>query len=105
MSLKDQMERDLTVFLNPEEHGEVVTYKEAEIGAIVEWDEGPDETPDHRARLGTLLVKASDVAAPAYNDQVVVGSHNCKVIDVLPSPAGGLWNLRIEADARIRFRE
>jgi len=103
MTLAAQIIADLSAFFNTNEFAQAVTYGGNSIIAIFEPDEDPTMTPEHIAKTGTLYVKASDVATPAYRDAVVIGSNTWYVIGIPGDSRGGIWMLRVERDVRKAF--
>jgi len=76
-----------------------VTYAGAEIPAIVNFDQDlKDETESAFARA-EIMVRASDVAAPAYRDEVVIDSATWYVRRIL-SGDGLAWKLELISDER-----
>ena len=79
MTLKTQMENDLSTFYDTDEHAETVVYDGSSIPGIIEYviDEGLGQY----AYGATLRVKVSDVALPVYRDTVVIGSDTWRVFE------------------------
>lgn len=104
MTFKTQLSADLPMFFNTDEHAESVTYNGSSIVAIVDYEEDLDERPGGRFVGATMRVKASDVAAPAYRDVVVIGSETWQVQSV-ESGDGYVWVLKLEREHRPTMRK
>lgn len=104
MTLKTQMATDLAAFFNAGEFGESVTYAGTAITAVVTERRGTGEenvmTAERTVKQASLYVKASDVAAPAYRDAVVIGSDTWHVIQIPGTDEEGVWMLGIEKESR-----
>ena len=72
MTLSDQMQTDLGVFFNAEEHAQAITYNGAPIYAVESFSNLMDQNQAAVKKVKTLWVKVSDVASPAYRDTVVI---------------------------------
>jgi hypothetical protein len=96
MTLKTQMATDLAVFFNSSEFAESVTYAGTAITAVVmpgqAIEAGGSMTAERTVKRATLFVKASDVAAPAYRDAVVIDGDTWHVIQI-PGEDEGVWEL------------
>ena len=100
MTLKTQMTDDLdSVFFNTDEHAETITYNGADIKAIVDYEENPDEQAGAALAQAVIEIRASDVADPTYRDTVVIGSVTWHVRRVLGGD-GFTWRVRIQSSER-----
>lgn len=88
------------VFFSMPGFGQAVTYNGTAITAVFQPDPGQIMAGERTARTGTLWVKASDVAAPAYRDAVVIGSNTWRIIEVPGDDEAGVWRLTVERDER-----
>ena len=101
MTFKSQMETDLDVFFDEEHFAESVTYNGEEILAVVDYGEDLDEVTGNETNrvADTVMIKASDVAAPAYRDTVVIGDYTYTVLR-RKSGDGDMWTLELSRDER-----
>lgn len=101
MGFKEQVASDLSVFINPDEHAESITYNGSPIDAVVDYIDAEGGSQKEQA---VLYVKESDVVAPAYNDVVVIGSKTWKVA----SDAAGhilqdsMWQIKMVTGERFK---
>ena len=102
MTLKEQITADMTVFFDTDEFAQTITYNGTDIPALVEYGEDLDM---EGGATGSLLARAiitlrvADVPAPAYRDEVVIGSMAWRVLTV----DGGddyTWRLNLFRDER-----
>ena len=80
MTFKDDRAADQSVFFNTDEFAETVTYQGSAITALVSYGQDPKRDANSHRAEAQLLVKASDVAAPAYRDTVGIGSDTWYVL-------------------------
>jgi hypothetical protein len=100
MTLASQMTTDLAVFFNTDEHAQAVTYNGASITGIVGHEKLMAEDGSVK-RQKVLWVQASDVAAPAYRDTVVIGSDTWYVgPEDEHEEQGAAWKLPLYHDER-----
>ena len=101
MSLSDQFTTDLSIFYDTDESAVTVTYNGASISAIVDYKANLDNAGSRGSAMATaeMSVRASDVAAPAYRDTVVIDSVTWKVLRIL-SGDGDEWKLELYRDER-----
>lgn len=76
-----------------------VTYAGSAISAVDNIGAYPQRESDVRRRRATLIVKRSDVSAPAYRDKVVIGADTWYVLGVLKGD-DYTWTLDIHLDER-----
>lgn len=104
MTLKTQMATDLAAFFNSDEFAESVTYAGTAITAVVMPGEimeaGGSMTAERTVKRATLFVKATDVAAPAYRDSVVIDGETWRVIQIHGEDEEGVWELGIEKEMK-----
>lgn len=100
---KEQAVTDLPILFSTDMIGvETVTYNSVEIPAIVDYGAG---NLGENARTARIVVKASDVADPAYRDTVVIGSDTWRVFrdpsnEVAVKGDGNVWELNLIRDER-----
>lgn len=101
MTLSDQLTSDLSIFYDTDEFAETVTYNGSAIPAIVDYKTNLDDAGSRGSAMAIaeISVRASDVAAPAYRDTVVIGSVTWKVRRTL-SGDGKEWKLELYRDER-----
>jgi anti-sigma factor ChrR (cupin superfamily) len=99
MTFKTDKTADLSVFFNTDEFAESVTYKGAAIDAIVTYGQDPNAAGSSRRAEATLMVKQSDVAAPAYRDTVVIGTTTWYVQNVQQGD-DDVWLITLYSDER-----
>ena len=103
VTLKDAISADLLKQFDTDEHAQVVTYAGNDISAIVNFEKDLDERPGGKFVGAMMVVKVSDVANPAYRDQVVIGSDTWQVQNV-ESGDGYVWVLKLEREHRPSMR-
>lgn len=72
MTLATQMQTDLGVFFNADEHAQAITYNSAAITGVESFSNLLGNDAAAVKRVKTVWVKVSDVASPAYRDTVVI---------------------------------
>jgi hypothetical protein len=72
MTLAAQMQTDLSVFFNADEHAQAITYNSAAIDAVESFSNLMSKDDGAVKKVKTVWVKVSDVASPAYRDTVVI---------------------------------
>jgi len=76
MSLKAQIQSDVSIFLNTDEMAEIVLYNGAQISAIVDYGEdmgaGNAFSSDGQAAKARVYVAAADVQDPQQGDTIVI---------------------------------
>lgn len=86
MTLKDQMNDDVSVFLNTEEFAKTVTYNGAEIKAVVvlEVDRDKGNTFSNRGQSAraVISVACADVVSPQQGDRII-GDYDWQVARIL----------------------
>lgn len=105
MTFSTQLTTDLSVFFNTDEFAQSVTYAGSAIDALVLFGENLDAAGSRESAQanGHLVVKVSDVAAPAYRDAVVIGSVTWRVRRIIYGD-GQVWKLEIYRDQRPVWR-
>lgn len=105
MTLAEQLTTDLDVFFNADEFAQAVTYNSAAITAVESYAElMPDNEGISIKRQKILYVKASDVAAPAYRDEVVIDGVTWYVgPENEHEDLDGMWKLPLYRDERPVF--
>jgi len=102
MTLADQLSTDLSVFFDADDFAQTITYNGASINALVDYGMyGSGEN----ARTARIIVKASDVAAPAYRDTVVIAGTTWRVFrdpdrEVAVKGDGHVWELALIRDEK-----
>ena len=81
--------------------GRTVTYAGADITAIIHY-QAPDDGGKSRVLKATAKVQVTDVATPAYRDEIVDGSFTWTVKDWSPRNTGLVWLLELESGERPR---
>lgn len=102
MTLADQLTTDLPVFFDTDDFGQTITYNGSSIIAIVDYGISP---AGENARTARIVVKASDVPAPAYRDLAIIGSDTWRVFrdpkqEVAVKGDGHVWELTLIRDER-----
>lgn len=102
MTLASQMVTDLSTFLNTSDFAVTATYNSASV--TVDLQPGEQQMGSSQfartAKPAICHVKSSDVAAPAINDAIVIGSVTYTVVGVPATAEGGLWTLEVQAEER-----
>lgn len=107
-SLKDCISADRDTFINPNEFGEPVIYRfldgspEAEITAVLERWESPEDTGEVLRNFAEIWVKESDIVTPARGDIISVSGDSWTVIRISEN-ALGLHCLECEGNIRPDF--
>jgi len=74
MSLKNRIESDVAVFLNPSEFGKAVSYNGREIVAVVDEDgwnlKGNSFATEGRSAMAHIWISVSDVPEPSPGDEI-----------------------------------
>lgn len=103
MTLQDDINTDLGEHhFNTDDFAQTVTYNGSDIPALVDYgiyDSGEN------ARTARLIVRASDVAAPAYRDTMVISGTSWRVFadpdrEVAVKGDGHVWELALIRDER-----
>ena len=102
MTLAEQLATDLSVFFDENDFGRPVTYNGSDIFALVDY--GMNSRAEN-ARTARVIVKQSDVPAPAYRDTVVIAGVTWRVFrdpdtEVAINGDGHVWELSLIRDER-----
>lgn len=102
MTLAEQLTTDLSVFFDTDDFATTITYNGTDILALVDY--GLDSDGDN-ARTARIVVKASDVPAPAYRDTVVISGTTWRVFrdpdkEVAVKGDGQVWEMSLIRDER-----
>lgn len=102
MTLAAQLTTDLGVFFNVNEFAQVVTYNSVIINAVESYAElMPENERISIKRQKIIYVKASDVAAPAYRDTVIINGVTWHVgPENEHEDLRGTWKLPLYRDER-----
>jgi hypothetical protein len=100
----DQLDADVTAFLNPDEFGQAVTYTPfggSPVSTVVVTAMGEDleEGPTSIRAAARLFVSVADVPSPAYKDTVLIDGETWTVQRVLVND-GQVAELAISRDVR-----
>lgn len=104
MALRDDINADLAAHhFNTDDFARTVTYNGSDISALVDF--GMYDDTGENACTARLIVKASDVAAPAYRDTVVISGTSWRVFrdpdrEVAVKGDGHVWELALIRDER-----
>lgn len=92
MTLKDQIAKDNSIFLNTDEHGDLVQYNGVEIVAVIET--GPDLekgnvfTSEGTSSRAEAYVSVQDVPSPKSGDTILHNGVTWEVARVLQTDSG-----------------
>ena len=103
MTLKTQITADQSVFFDTDSVAETVTYNDTPISADFTYGADPQRDAGSQKAKGVLVVKKTDVAAPAYPDTVVIGSTTWYVLNIAKGDDDS-WVLNIYTDERHKPR-
>ena len=106
MTLKAQMESDLSVFFSATEFAESVTYTVHDTGAsstvsaIVDVTADLGITPQGRGITGTVTIKATDISRPEVYDTITQSSGRVWRVESCVGGDGIVWQLFCTSDNR-----
>lgn len=106
VTLKTQMQADLTILFNTNEFAETVTYKVNDTGAtkpiaaIIDISADLGVTAQGRGMTGTATIKGSDIARPEIYDEMTTTTGRIWRVESIIGGDGITWNLFVTSDNR-----